>query len=342
MTADPDRARDPALPFHDALPPHRNARGFHNPAGSPRARGSARDWLRFFRELSLGPAHVRRPPIPAGHVLDADTALAGFETSAGQDTLTWLGHACFLIRIGGRTVLTDPYLTTWASPVPGFGPRRYAGTGIPLNRLPPIDLILLSHNHYDHLDAPALRQLAQRNPDAGFAVPLGLAESIRSLGFAKVRELDWGDQYSHLGLDITALPAVHFSSRTPFDRNRTLWCGFALSDGRQRIYFAGDTGWGPVFEPVGACYGPFDLGLVPIGAYDPRVLMRAVHADPEEAVRIGRALGAKRLAAMHWGTIALTTEPAFEPPKRFKAAALAAGYTEDEAWVMRIGETRRY
>ncbi len=323
-----------------ALPPHRNARGFHNPPGSPRSRGTPGDWLRFFRDLSFGPRSVRMPDVPAGHVLDEATALRGLEALAAQDTLTWLGHACFLIRIDGKNILTDPYLHAFASPVPGFGPQRFAGTGIALNNLPVIDLILLSHNHYDHLDAPALRQLEKRNPAAVFVVPIGLREKISGLGFRDVHELDWGEQHRVGEFTVTALPAVHFSSRTPFDRNRTLWCGFGLRTPARSVYFAGDTGWGEVFPHVGARFGPFDLGLVPIGAYEPRVLMQPVHANPEEAVRIGRAMRATTLAAMHWGTVALTTEPAFEPPQRFRAAAAAAGYDETRAWIFSIGETR--
>lgn len=336
MTAAPYEAGT----FDPALPPHRNARGFHNPPGSPRGRGTALQWLRFLRDFGLSRSAKVPPVLPYDHVLDEEHALAQLAAQQGRDSLTWLGHACFLIRIGGHTVLTDPYLSDYASPVPGLGPRRYAGTGIGLDRLPPVDMILLSHNHYDHLDKLALQRLAARNNEAHFLVPLGLAGMIRRLGFRNVRELDWGDLYTEGPLSVTALPAVHFSSRTPFDRNRTLWCGFALASARHRVYFAGDTGWGPVFDHVGERYGPFDLGLVPIGAYDPRELMQAVHANPEEALRIGLAMRAERIVAMHWGTIALTTEPAFEPPQRFLAAARAAKLTEDQAWVMAIGETR--
>lgn len=327
-------------PFDPALPPHRNARGFHNPVGSPTTRGTALQWLRFLRDFSLSRGRFEPPELPAGHVLDERAALAGLDACAGRDSLTWLGHACFLIRIGSRNVLTDPYLSAYASPLPGLGPRRYAGTGIALDRLPDIDLILLSHNHYDHLDKLALRRLAARNAETRVLVPLGLARLLRGLGFRNVTELDWGDLFTAGPLSVTALPAVHFSSRTPFDRNKTLWCGYALASARHRVYFAGDTGWGPVFEAVGERYGPFDLGLVPIGAYDPRSLMRAVHANPEEALRIGVAMRAQKIVAMHWGTVALTTEPAFEPPQRFLAAAKVAGLADDQAWVMAIGETR--
>jgi len=327
---------------HDpALPSHRDAQGdFHNPPSAPRVRGTTADWLRFFRDVSFGARSLRQPAIPAGHVLDEKAALAQLASFGDQDTLTWLGHACFLIRLDGKTILTDPYLSAYASPVQGFGPKRFAGTGIAIEHLPKLDAILLSHNHYDHLDAVALRKLARRSRQACFVIPLGLKPLIESLGYTNVHELDWGAQHIENGLTVTAVPAVHFSSRTPFDRNRTLWCGFALASQKHRVYFAGDTGWGEVFEHAGRRFGPFDTALVPIGAYEPRPLMQAVHANPEEAVRIGKAMQAQRLVAMHWGTVALTTEPAFDPPPRFLAAAGQSGYAPAQAWVMKIGETR--
>jgi N-acyl-phosphatidylethanolamine-hydrolysing phospholipase D len=141
-------------------------------------------------------------------------------------------------------------------------------------------------------------------------------------------------------LQIQALPAIHFSKRTLFDRNQTLWTGYAIQGREHRIYFAGDTGFGPVFRELGQGLAPFDVALLPIGAYEPRLLMRAVHATPEEAVQIGRELRARRLVGMHWGTISLTEEPPFEPPERFRAAARAAGYAKADSWVMSIGETR--
>jgi L-ascorbate metabolism protein UlaG (beta-lactamase superfamily) len=142
------------------------------------------------------------------------------------------------------------------------------------------------------------------------------------------------------GIEVTGLPAIHFSKRTLFDRNQTLWGGYAVQSSRKRLLFAGDTGYGPIFPQLGRNARPFDAALLPIGAYEPRLLMRAVHVNPEEAVQIGRDLNARRLVAMHWGTIQLTEEPPFEPPERFRAAAHAAGYGDDQVWVLRIGETR--
>lgn len=322
-----------------ALPPHGAPGAWRNPAGSARNRGTRADWWKFVREFGFGGGDIKRPAVPAGHVLDPAQALAGLAATR-EDSATWLGHACFLLRLGGRTVLTDPFLGSRASPFTFAGPRRYAGTGISIDQLPPIDIVAVSHNHYDHLDAPSLRRLVARNPQAVAVTALGCGPLLRRLGFGAVHELDWGEAADGSGVRITAVPAVHFSSRGLHDRNATLWCGFSIAGGGRRVYFAGDTGWCEVFAHAGRRFGPFDLGLVPIGAYDPRALMQAVHASPEEAVAIGQAMRATTLAAMHWGTIALTTEPAFEPPVRFRAAARANGLADDRAWVMRIGETR--
>ncbi len=327
-------------PFDPALPPHGVPGRWRNPPGSVRNRGTRADWWKFLREFGFGPASVKQPAIPAGHVLDEDEALAGLAATGTQDSATWLGHACFLLRLDGMTVLTDPFLGLRASPFAFAGPRRYAGTGIGIDRLPPVDIVAISHNHYDHLDTATLRRLVARNPRIIAVTALGCGPLLRKLGFEMVHELDWGQHIALGSLNVTAVPAVHFSSRGLFDRNHTLWCGFAIRGLQRSVYFAGDTGWGEVFESAGDRFGPFDLGLVPIGAYDPRALMQAVHADPEEALRIGLAMQAHRLAAMHWGTIALTTEPAFEPPQRFIAAAKQAGLDADRAWVLKIGESR--
>jgi L-ascorbate metabolism protein UlaG (beta-lactamase superfamily) len=266
---------------------------------------------------------------------------------AGPESLTWLGHACFLIRTDGFTILTDPFLSDYASPVPGLGPKRYAPPGLRIEELPDIDAVLLSHNHYDHLDARSVEEISVKGRGATAAiVPMGLAPFLASRRYTDVRELGWGSgtilskSSSSSSASLTCLPSIHFSGRTPFDRNATLWCSWKIVSPTRSLYFAGDTGYGPVFAEIGEKHGPFDLALVPIGAYEPASIMKPVHLNPEEAVAAGRDLGASTLVAMHWGTIVLTDEPPFEPPVRFRTAARAAGYADDRAWVMRIGETR--
>jgi N-acyl-phosphatidylethanolamine-hydrolysing phospholipase D len=320
------------LPWH-----HRPDGTFRNPQGSPERGGSPAEWRSFlWRRLVQG---APAPKIPDGHVLSAAAALDGIAAAQGGDAVTWLGHASFLIRLGGRTILTDPFLTERASPFPWAGPRRIAGPGVMPSQLPPIDLLLLSHNHYDHLDLRALAQL--RDPGRiAVAMPLRMSRYLDTARYARAVELDWRQEAELAGIRVTALPAIHFSKRGLFDRNASLWCGFMLEAGGRRILFTGDTAYGPVFKETAAQVALPDLALVPIGAYEPRPLMAGSHCTPEEGVAIGHEFGAKRLCGMHWGTILLTDEPAFEPPARFTAAALAAGYAEVDAWVLSIGETR--
>ena len=320
------------LPWH-----HLPDGTFRNPPGSPERGGTSAEWRSFLWRRLVDPPPL--PAIPDGHVLPATTALAQLAAADGRDSVTWLGHASFLIRIGGRTLLTDPYLTERASPFAWFGPKRLAGPSLTADQLPPVDVLLLSHNHYDHLDLRALGGLG--DPATIRAVmPLRVSRYVDAGRYAQTIELDWLQTAEVAGVRITALPAIHFSKRGLFDRNASLWCGFLLEAGGRRILFTGDTAYGPVFAETAGKVAPPDLALVPIGAYEPRNLMRGSHCTPEEGVSIGREFGARRLCGMHWGTIQLTDEHPFEPPQRFRAAAQAAGYAEDDAWTLAIGETR--
>jgi N-acyl-phosphatidylethanolamine-hydrolysing phospholipase D len=317
-------------------PWHHTADGFRNPPGSAPRSGDFGDWSSFFMRRFT---RRERAVVPAGHVLPHDEVAAGLQRHRRADSLTWLGHASFLIRLDDRTILTDPFLSEHASPLPPFGPERFAPPGLTPGQLPPIDVLLLSHNHYDHLDLPTIEALPAKGR-IRVIVPLRLGRYFTGRGFTSVHELDWHDQVVVDGIAVTALPAIHFSKRTFFDRNDTLWGGYAVESRHRRLHFAGDTGYGPIFPELGRNGRPFDVALLPIGAYEPRLLMRAVHVNPEEAVRIARDLNARRVVAMHWGTIELTDEPPFEPPERFRAAARAAGYGDDQTWILRIGETR--
>ncbi len=337
-------ARDPAPPSASAetdrigpgAPYDPVTRRFHNPPGSPKRPKDEKAW-RAFVKRRMSDREV--PVVPADHALDLHDTLAGIRAHEGRDYITWIGHACFLLRMAGVTILIDPYLSKVAGPRPGIGPRRYVPAALDATQLPPIDILAVSHNHYDHLDLKAIRALPHKDRMVAVTT-LGLGHYFRRRGYDDVRELDWGQRTGRDGVTITAVPAVHFSKRTPFDRNRTLWAGFAIEGGGKRVYFAGDSAYGPVFAEWGERLGGFDLGLVGIGAYAPRALMVATHTSPEDAVQLGRDLGCRVLMGMHWGSIKLTDEPVFEPPKRFLEAGKAGGYAPEDLWIMKIGETR--
>jgi len=216
-----------------------------------------------------------------------------------------------------------------------------------LDELPPLDVVLISHNHYDHLDRTAVRRIARAHPQAAWVVPLGLGAYIRGWVGRDIIELDWWQEASIGSLRVTATPARHMSARRIGDRNRTLWSGFALEANGRRVLFAGDTAYHPEFTAVGTRCGPFDLVLVPIGAYEPRWFMQMVHVNPEEALRIYQDIVAAHpntpaplMLAIHWGTFRLTTEPMDEPPRRIAELWSEAGLPAARLWVARFGETR--
>jgi len=259
-------------------------------------------------------------------------------------SLTWIGHATFLIQISGLNVLTDPVWSDRCSPVRFAGPRRYMPPGIPFDDLPPIDVVAISHDHYDHLDSETVARLAAGNAGAQWLVPLGLTRFVRDRGGRQITELDWGESARVENAIFTCVPAQHFSGRR-FRRNRSLWCGWTAAGDGRKIYFVGDTGRHPVFEGIGARFGPFNAVIMPIGAYDPRWFMAPVHLDPAEAVvshlELTRAAGTMcPMVGMHWGTFKLTDEPMTEPPERARAVWERLGLAPEQLWILRHGETR--
>lgn len=311
---------------------HRRGGGFVNPPGSPPQRAVLADFLKFF----WGMRRASVPPIPEDLVAPQPPDLSALE----ENQIAWLGHACFALRMAGKLVLTDPYLSRTAGPA-GLGPKRFLPPAVAARDLPRFDLIVISHNHYDHVDTAALKAYRWRT-ETPVVCPLGLGKLIRNLGFGNVFELDWWQSWELDGLSITGLPAVHFSGRGLFDRNRTLWMSVAIASRTRKVWFGGDTGYGAVFREIGSRAGPFDLALVGIGAYTPRVIMEPSHATPEEGVTIARDIGARAAIGMHWGSIMLTPEDPFEAPARFRQAALEQQYGQANAWILQIGEVRSF
>ena len=266
--------------------------------------------------------------------------------SIGECRVTWIGHSTFLLQMGGLNILTDPMWGDRASPVPFAGPRRLMPPGVALNALPPIDVVLQSHDHYDHFDIGTVRELANRFPQAVWCVPLGVGALTRTHGATAVIECDWYESAAVGAARVSCVPARHFSGRSLTGRNHTLWCGWVITVGGFRIYFAGDTALHPDFTSIAEQFGPFHAVLLPIGAYDPRWFMRPVHLDPEEAVDAYEAISTSQplsppvMVAMHWGTFALTDEPVDEPPVRLRARWSAGGHASELLWVLAPGETR--
>ncbi len=323
------------------MPPlhHRPGGGFRNPwANAPApAFGGLLKWVLVHRTTRPRPID----PDPAIFTL-LEPKVAAPRAAADRLIVTWVGHSSFLIQVGGLNVLTDPMWSARASPVRFAGPRRWVVPGIEFAALPPIDLVLLSHNHYDHLDDRTVRRLAAHHPRATWLTPLGLGGFVRRRGARDVSEHDWW-QETRVGPAVVAcVPAQHFSSRGLRDRGTTLWCGWVVLSDAHRVFFAGDTAYHPEFARIGKRYGPFDLALLPIGGYEPRWFMRAVHMNPEEAVRAFQDLGGSRtvLVPMHWGTFKLTDEAMDEPPVRTRAAWGAAGLAPERFWLLAHGESR--
>ena len=236
--------------------------------------------------------------------------------------ITFIGHATFLIQTATGNLLTDPMFSDRAGPFGLLGPRRVRQPAVRFDDLPPISTVLLSHNHYDHCDRPTLARLARRF-DPVVITPIGNGALVKSTGLRKVEELDWWDNAKTSSLPLTLTPAHHFSARTPFDRNRALWGGFMMAVAHRRIYFAGDTAYAPFFREVRRRFGPIDLALLPIGAYEPRWFMRAVHMNPAEALQAHLDLEASESIAMHFGTFQLTTEGIDEPVLALEQARVA-------------------
>ncbi|HEY4643670.1 MAG TPA: MBL fold metallo-hydrolase [Bacteroidota bacterium] len=259
-----------------------------------------------------------------------------------KNSITWVGHSTLLVRIEGRTFLTDPVWSSRVGPLNLLGPPRWTKSPVRIDQLPPIDGVVISHDHYDHLDKDALAEIASRNPSMVAVAPLGLRDSLHDIGVHNAVELDWGEEFAIRGVSVHCEPAQHFSGRSLFDRNSTLWASFALIGKNSRLYFTGDSGYWTGFHDIGEKYGGFDVAAVPIGAYEPRSFMSPVHMNPEEAVQAFLDLKAQHFVPIHWGTYNLADEPFLEPPHRVRHEAERRDIPLENFWLMKHGETREW
>lgn len=316
-------------------PKHHTNEGFRN---YPVIENSANFGFNFYWKRFI--SSLTDPNVPENHFISNDKAVNLYEELRDANTITWIGQSTLLIKINGVVILTDPFFSRYASPF-YVGPGRYVDPGISPESLPDIDIILISHNHYDHLDETFVETIPNKTSVHVFA-PLKLGDFFLERGYTNVHEMDWYESVSIKDLQFTSLPGVHYSRRSMSDKNKTLWCSWAISSPVHQYYFMGDSAYSAtLFKGIGEKFGHFDMAMVGIGTYGNRKYGVDNHTTPEEAVLIGQELNASTLLGIHWGTIDLSDEDPWEPPKRFQSAAEKAGYSPEATWIMKIGETRR-
>ena len=266
---------------------------------------------------------------------------AALRANAEGTTVTWVGHATLLVQLDGLNILTDPQWSLRASPVGFAGPKRVTPPALAFEALPPIHVVVISHDHYDHLDVATVRRLAADHRPR-FLVPLGMKAWFAELGIHEVEELDWWDARTVRGVTFTCVPAQHFAQRSLWDANRRLWAGWAMAGRQRRLFFAGDTAYFDGFKEIGTRLGPFDLAAIPIGAYLPPVIMKQVHTDPADALAAFEDVSARAMIPIHWGTFDLAEEPLEEPPVLLERLARERGLGPDRVWIFKHGETRSW
>ena len=310
---------------------------FRNPEGSPKRDNNFKWSFRVFNEKKKS----LDMNVPQEHVVEKDKVLSDLEKYKDDDYIAWIGHATFLIKLGNTTIITDPVFSKNAGPLI-FGPKRFTEPALNLNEIPKTDLFLLTHNHYDHQDMSTIRRYPYK--DSKVLVPLKLGKYFTRYRFKDVNEMDWYEEIKvNNDLKVTFLPAVHWSKRSLTDTNKTLWGNFLIEYKDKKIFFACDTGVGNIYKELGNKFGPIDLTLINIGAYNFYPMMpykdkSAYHTNPEEALSIAQDLKSKKVIGMHWGTFVLSLEPIMEPPVRFKDNAEKYGFKKEDAIVFKIGE----
>ncbi len=310
---------------------------FRNPEGSPERDSNFKWSYKIFnqekKKLDMS--------VPSEHIIKKEKVLSDLENLKNEDYIAWIGHATFIIKLGDTTIITDPIFSKNAGPLI-FGPKRFTEPSLDLKEIPKIDLFLLTHNHYDHLDMMTVRRFPFK--DTKVLLPLKLGNYFKKNGYKNVNEMDWYDEIIiNKNLKVTLLPAVHWSKRSLTDTNKTLWGNFLIEYGKKKIFFACDTGVGQIYEDIGKKYGPIDLTFINIGAYNFYPIMpykdkSIYHTNPEEALSIGKNLKSKKMIGMHWGTFVLSLEPIMEPPIRFKNNAEKYGFKKDDVLVFKIGQ----
>ncbi|TKI08204.1 MBL fold metallo-hydrolase [Martelella alba] len=318
-------------PWYDAAKPHHTPSGFRNLEPSIRNADAFKRWRRERKESGF----PRAPQ--GGYDAFVERWWQRADFSGAEDAIWWLGHACLVMRIAGKYVLIDPALGPRASPLPFVGPKRKTPLAADIADLPDIDLIVYSHNHYDHLDRSSLRRLLRRFPTVQVVTPLGMGDWLKKHGVRAVEECDWWDSLDFAGIRLHCVPARHWSMRSLRDRNRSLWSGWVVDAGDWRFYFSGDSGYTDELTEIGRRLGPFDIAALPIGAYAPEWFMGESHMSPTSAVKFYQQLQCPRVIPIHWGVFELADEALDEPPLELQQALDKAGIAEHQFTPLKIG-----
>lgn len=335
-----------ANPHFDASKAHHRANGFVNSDSSLRIGTSP--WYDILLRRLRG--NFRPAAAPEGgyerFIADWTTPidLAQLSTPATSPRITWLGHASLLLQLDGQNILIDPQLSDHAGPHPWLSAKRRVPAPLRPEQLPPVDLVLISHNHYDHLDKATIEALVAAGQKPRFLVPLGVKAWFDDLGIANVHEMDWWDSRVEGKLKIHFTPAQHWSKRTPFDTNATLWGGFAierLSAAPWRFLYTGDTGYSGDFKEIRRRLGAVDFLALPVGAYLPRDFMAPQHIDPDDAVKVMLDLNAPQALGVHWGTFELAQDAFDQAPQALAVALKQRQLPSDRVWMLKHGETRQ-
>lgn len=316
--------------YYDQQKPHHNAQGFQNIEPFNVSINDVKKWK---RERHVNPPHQ-------GYAQFKQTWWQPANFNCLDDAVWWLGHASALIQINQRTILTDPIFSKRASPLAFAGPKRYTPCACRIDDLPHIDVIAISHNHYDHLDHSSIKQLIKRFPQVTIVVPLGLKDKLQRWGAKDVIELDWWQHIDVNGVVLTAMPARHWSRRGLFDTNRTLWCGWMIEYAQRCVYFVGDTSYTTQFKLVSQRFAHIDVALIPIGSYSPRWFMHNQHVDPAQALQLFKDIGCKHAIAIHWGAFELADEPLDEPPQLLQHLFEQYQVFPQDFSILKIGQSK--
>lgn len=317
--------------YFDPEKPHHGEKGFLNNYDNTPPQG----FWKWQWERRTAPSKPKEDFNP--EIVKTDTSF--LKQNKTKNTLTWMGHSSMFLQMDGQNILLDPIFSERASPLSFAGPRRLSALPFHIEELPNVDVIMVSHSHYDHLDLPTLKRVAELNPAARFFVPLGLKSLLEGEGIKIVEEFNWWENQQINNLTITFVPVQHWSARGLFDRNQTLWGGWHLEIKSFRFLYAGDTGYSKDFLDIKERLGPVDFAAIPIGAYEPRWFMKRQHVNPHEAILIHKDLAAKNSIGVHWGTFKMADEDMWMPVKDLEIAKEELKISENEFRVLKHGET---